>query len=113
MRDATAIRGDICGEVRSRGKDSAAAEVAGQQHGVVDLDDLRRCGWSRDQIAYARKLGRLVLLYPRVYAVGHSALCREGRWLAAVKAIGSDARLSHSAATAHCGIRPRSTLGPK
>ncbi len=35
-----------------------------------------------------------------VYAVGHAALSREGRWMAAVLACGKDALLSHDSAAA-------------
>ena len=33
-----------------------------------------------------------------VFAVGHRALTREGRWLAAVMSVGEDAVLSHASA---------------
>ena len=40
------------------------------------------------------------------YAVGHAALRREGRWLAAVLACGAGAALSHRTAAALCDLRP-------
>jgi very-short-patch-repair endonuclease len=42
-----------------------------------------------------------------VYAVGHSALTREGWWLAGVLAVGGDAVLSHRSAAELWGIRTR------
>jgi very-short-patch-repair endonuclease len=47
-----------------------------------------------------------------VYAVGHSALNREGRWMAAVLACGSGAVLSHRHAAALWKIRPGGHRGP-
>jgi very-short-patch-repair endonuclease len=43
-------------------------------------------------------------LHRGVYAVGHAALRREGRWLAAVLACGPRAVLSHVSAAAHWGL---------
>jgi hypothetical protein len=40
-----------------------------------------------------------------VFAVGHTVLSREGRWMAAVLAAGADAALSHRSAAALWGIR--------
>ena len=44
--------------------------------------------------------GRLVRVYPGVYAVGHVPRTREGRWIAAVMACGRGAVLSHLDAAA-------------
>jgi len=49
--------------------------------------------------------GHLLRLHRGVYAVGHAQLRREGRWLAAVLAVGPGAVLSHRAAAALLGIR--------
>jgi hypothetical protein len=56
----------------------------------------------RDRLAS----GRLHRLYRGVYAVGHTLMTREGRWLAAVLACGEDAALSHRSAASLWGIRP-------
>src|SRR3954451_5310156 len=45
-------------------------------------------------------LGRLHVVHHGVYAVGHPALGRSGRWMAAVLACGPDAALSHASAAA-------------
>lgn len=47
---------------------------------------------------YWVKSGRLIQLYRGVYAVGHDALRREGRWRAALLAYGEGAALSHATA---------------
>jgi hypothetical protein len=52
--------------------------------------------------------GRLHRLHQGVYAVGHTRLVREGRWLAAVLACGPEALLSHRSAAALWGLRPDS-----
>ena len=53
----------------------------------------KRCGRGSGTAAFTR-------LSRRVYAVGHANLSLEGRFLAAVKACGLDAVLSHFAAGA-------------
>jgi very-short-patch-repair endonuclease len=50
------------------------------------------------------RAGRLHRLHRGVYAVGHTVLTREGRWLAAVLACGDGAVLSHRSAAAHWGL---------
>lgn len=54
------------------------------------------------------KRGQLLPLHRGVYAVGHTQLRREGRWLAAVLAVGPGAALSHRSAAALHGIRDSS-----
>jgi very-short-patch-repair endonuclease len=49
-------------------------------------------------------VGRLHRVHRGVYAVGHAALRKEGRWLAAVLACGPAAVLSHASAAAHWGL---------
>jgi very-short-patch-repair endonuclease len=68
--------------------DLRVAEVAGRQHGVVSVDQLRRCGISEDAIRGRVIAGRLHRVHRGVYAVGHAALPSEARWLAAVLALG-------------------------
>jgi hypothetical protein len=50
--------------------------------------------------------GRLHRLYRGVYAVGHTVLRREARWLAAVLACGAGAVLSYRSAAELWGLRP-------
>ncbi|HWH94312.1 MAG TPA: type IV toxin-antitoxin system AbiEi family antitoxin domain-containing protein [Baekduia sp.] len=83
----------------------ALAALAAEQHGVVDLADLRSVGIS-ERAAQARVAsGRLHRVHRGVYAVGHPRLTRDGRRLAAVRAYGRAAVASHSTAAALWGLR--------
>jgi very-short-patch-repair endonuclease len=62
--------------------------------------ELRACGLSDHAIAARVRRGRLHKLYRGVYAVGHAGLTMRGRFLAAVKACGEGAVLSHLSAAA-------------
>src|SRR3954452_20069029 len=74
------------------------ARLATRQHGVVERDQLLRLGMSADMIERWIRVGRLHRIHRGVYAVGHRALSREGRYLAPVLACGDGAVLSHAAA---------------
>jgi predicted transcriptional regulator of viral defense system len=84
--------------------DRRVAELAGRQWGVVSLAHLRAAGLSYDAVRSRVRAGRLHRLHHGVYAVGHTVLKREGRWLAAVLACGDGAVLSHRSAAAHWGL---------
>jgi hypothetical protein len=62
------------------------ARVAADQWSVIDLDELRRCGLSRQGVSVRVGNGRPHPMYRGVYAVGHANPTLEGRFLAAVKA---------------------------
>jgi hypothetical protein len=79
-------------------EDLAVARRAAREHGVLGIDELRDCGLSTQRISIRARNGRLHRLYPGVYAVGHDGLSARGRYLAAVKASGADAVLSHRSA---------------
>ncbi|HMJ72393.1 MAG TPA: type IV toxin-antitoxin system AbiEi family antitoxin domain-containing protein [Solirubrobacterales bacterium] len=68
------------------------AEIAERQHGVISVDQLRQSGISEDAIRGRVLSGHLHRVHRGVYAVGHSALPPEGRWLAAVLAVGGGSR---------------------
>jgi very-short-patch-repair endonuclease len=76
------------------------ARLAGEQWGVLSIDELRACGMTRDGVAVRVRNGRLHPLYRGVYAVGHANVPLEGRFLAATKACGPTAVLSHVSAAA-------------
>lgn len=80
------------------------ARRAAEQWGVLSLDELRECGLSRDAVAFRARNGFLHRLHRSVYAVGHENPPLEGRFLAAVKACGLRAFLSHFSAAALYGF---------
>jgi hypothetical protein len=80
--------------------DLAVARLAASQWGVVDLDDLRECGLSPKAIETRVARGILHPLYRAVFAWGHPNISTEGHFLAAVKACGPYAVLSHYSAAA-------------
>jgi very-short-patch-repair endonuclease len=68
--------------------------------GVLSTEELRGCGLSLNAIVVRARRGQLHPLYRGVYAVGHRNVPLEGRFLAAVKACGPGAVLSHFSAAA-------------
>jgi len=86
-------------------KDAAIAELAARQHGVVSRTQLYEVGVGRGAVENRVARGLLHRVGRGVYAVGHTALTREGRWLAAVLACGDGALLSHRSAAALWELR--------
>jgi very-short-patch-repair endonuclease len=82
------------------------ARIAGRQHGVVSVVQLRGAGISKDGVTGRVRAGRLHRLYRGIYAVGHRRLSNEGMWLAAALACGEGAVLSHRSAAALWGLLP-------
>ena len=74
------------------------ARLAAREHGVLTTAELVACGLSTSAINRAVNAGRLHRIHRGVYAVGHPRLTEHGRWLAAVKACGAGAALSHQSA---------------
>jgi very-short-patch-repair endonuclease len=89
--------------MRDKGSPPAAilAELAARQHSVVSARQLVANGFSRAKIARWVRAGHLHHLHRGVFAVGHPAISREGRYLAAVLAAGDGAVLSHTPASRH------------
>lgn len=73
---------------------------------MVSRDQLLDAGVPPTTIGDRVRSGRLIRLHRGVYAVGHARLRREGRWLAAVLAVGPGAVLSHRDAAGLHGLRP-------
>jgi len=71
----------------------------------VSRPQLSHAGLSKTVIRNRVRDGRLRPLHRSVYAVGHARLTREGRWMAAVLAIGPWTVLSHRSAAALHGLR--------
>lgn len=90
----------------SRDPDHQIADLADLQHGPVTRDQLAALGLTPQHIAHRIAIGRLIRLYRGVYAVGHTRLTREGRWMAAVLACGARAALSHGDAAALWDLLP-------
>lgn len=75
------------------------ANLASRQHAIVDHVDLRELGIPRSTIGHWVRTGRLHRVHRGVYSVvPRSLLTIEGRWLAAVRACGPGAVLSHGSA---------------
>jgi very-short-patch-repair endonuclease len=84
--------------------DKQVARLAARQRGLLTTNELHSCGLSDQAIWRRVNAGWLHPIHRGVYAVGHRTLSPEARWLAAVKACGPDAVLSHEAAAALWGL---------
>lgn len=73
---------------------------------MLTVHELRDCGLTDKAVWVRARNGRLHRVHRGVYAVGHPSVSIEGRFLAAVKACGEGAALSHRAAGALWGIVP-------
>jgi hypothetical protein len=78
--------------------DIAVARAAAGSWGVLSLDELLACGLTRSGVKARARKGWLHRRHRGVYAVGHPNLPLTGRFLAAVKACGPRAVLSHFSA---------------
>ncbi len=82
------------------------AALAAEAEGVLDDKELRSCGLDRSAVVRRARDGRLHRLHEGVYAVGHTSVSLKGRFIAAAKACGPNAALSHRASAAEHSIRP-------
>src|SRR3954469_13239313 len=103
--ETRAVGHQIGAQVHSRALDAALSELAGRQYGVVARAQLIAIGFTRRAIARRIEAKRLHVIHRGVYTVGHTRICREGRWLAAVLACGGGGVLSHRSAAALWGLR--------
>jgi hypothetical protein len=83
----------------------AVAQFAAREHGVATHDELIDLGLSASAIGRWAGSGGLHRVHRGVYAIGRPGLSVEGRALAAVKACGPDAVLSHGSAAALWDLR--------
>src|SRR3954464_4343804 len=74
---------------------AAIATIGTRQHGVISRPQLLGCGLSDDAIDRLIESRRLHRIHDGVYAVGHRALTKQGRYMAAVLSAGPGAILSH------------------
>jgi very-short-patch-repair endonuclease len=84
--------------------DEAISDLARRQHGVLSRRQLVAIGLGEDAIEWQLKRKRFHRVHKGVYAVGHLALTRDGRFMAAVLACGEGAALSHLSAAVLWGI---------
>jgi very-short-patch-repair endonuclease len=80
--------------------DLAVAALAAEEWSVLSLEELRLCGLTPDMVSTRVRRGQRHWLRQGVYAVGHRKVRLEGEFLAAVKACGAGAVLSHYSAAA-------------
>lgn len=88
-----------------QGRDARIAELAARQYGVVARPQLEQLGLEESAINRRLRSERLHPVHAGVFAVGHRLLSRNGRWMAAVLAMGDGAVLSHRSAAALWGLR--------
>jgi hypothetical protein len=94
-------------EGRTRSLDARVAALAGDQHGVFSWAQLAALGMTANERHTRLAARRLHRIHRGVYAVVEKKLLRiEGRWLAAVLAVGDGAVLSHRSAAALWDLLP-------
>ncbi len=91
-----------------RARDRAIAAIAGRQHGVISLDQLREVGVSADAARQRVRAGRLHRVHRGVYAVGHARIGERGHLWAAVLAVPGGV-LSHRTAASVWDLCPTPT----
>lgn len=101
---------NIGGKLHDLGPDAVIGALGERQHGVVARRQLLDAGIGRRAVDHRLACGRLRAVHRGVYAVGHRVLSRDGRWTAALLAVGPDAVLSHRSAAALWRIRPSTRL---
>jgi very-short-patch-repair endonuclease len=94
----------MAGEKRTGNVGHAIAALAGQQHGVVARDQLRDLGLRDGAIDDRIASGYLQPIFRGTFAVGHRAVTRQGRMIAAVFACEMGAVLSHGSAAELLGL---------
>lgn len=87
-------------------RDAAMVALASNAFAIVDVPDLRSLGIDSAAVSRRLRRGRLYRLHQGVYSVIPPELLKpNGRWLAAVKAIGPGAGLAWPHAGAHWSLR--------
>jgi hypothetical protein len=78
--------------------DVAVARLAADEWSILSIEELRACGLTHRAVWHRVRNGRLHPMHRGVFAVGHANPPLQGRFLAAVKACGLLAVLSHRSA---------------
>lgn len=105
--DATHFSGDM--RTKSASRRLAVADFAEKQHGVAAVQELLALGLSPSAVKRWTADRRLHRVHRGVYAVGRADLTAHGKWLAAVKACGPGAVLSHQSAATLWDLRRSSS----
>jgi very-short-patch-repair endonuclease/predicted transcriptional regulator of viral defense system len=92
------------GKSRTGKTNHVIAALAGRQHGVVSRDQLRKIGLSDSAITARADSGYLQPLFRGTFAVGHGAIDRHARMLAAALACGNGTVVSHGSAAELIGL---------
>jgi len=94
----------MAGEKRTGSVEQAIARLAGRQHGVATRSQLRELGLLDGAIDDRITSGYLQPLFRGTFAVGHRAISRKSRMLAATLACESGTVLSHGSAAELLGL---------
>ena len=86
------------------GVDGKVARLASEEWSVLSLEELQACGLSGDMVATRVHRAQFHRLHQGVYLIGDRNVRPEARFLAAVKACGAGAVLSHFSAAALWGM---------
>jgi hypothetical protein len=89
------------------GADRYWAAVLRAQAGILDREQARRAGFTREQIAHRLESGAWQRVHTAVYATFSGPLPREARLWAAVRWAGLDAMVSHETAAESHGLADR------
>jgi len=89
---------------RTGSPNHAVAQAASRQHGVISRAQLRALGLNEDAISDRIASGYLQPIFRGAFAVGHRAIGRQGRMLAAVLACDERTVLSHGSAAELLGL---------
>lgn len=100
------------GQTQTHPSDREIGGLAKRQWGVVSRGQLIGLGLGEDAIDSRLRSGRLWRVHRGVYGVGNDLIPREGRWFAAVLAVGAGAVLSHRSAAELWGVWRPSSGGP-
>lgn len=95
------------------GLDRKLARIADRQLALVSLDDVRRAGGDRAQLARRSSAGRIERVAPRVYEISGSGPNPDRLLLANLLSIDQPAAVSHLAAARRFGIPGYQTATPE
>lgn len=98
------IDGPLAKAIEPTAFDARLADLAGRQHGVATVAQMREFGLGPRGVQHRAARGKLHRVHRGVYAVGHARLSGDGTRMAAVLACGDRALLSHLSAAVIWGL---------